>query len=433
MNLTANGCLVVAGLTGYWVVTFGLVGLKSADQHSRLASLWWNFMNTPSSPTGGPKKQESNKIPVQSSVQHYTPQTGPKPDSIQAPVNSQPPKPIPIPKGMPTITENHKQTSVAEKKPFKLAFLAPKYWGIWLLLALVLPLIYLPLRIQFWIGRKLGIALYHLVKSRRNDTLVNLELAFPEKMAADRELMAKQVFVNQGIGVFETLCAWFRPNVFTRTVSISGLHHLVEAKKQGKAVLLLGGHYTMLDLGGRLFAQFSAIDCVYRPQNNELLDWFIYNGRRHIFDEQIDHHNMRKLVSRIREGSVVWYSPDQDYGLKHGVMAPFFGVPAATVTAPRRLARMGDKSNPPAVMALHTYRQTPDNIPRGKRPHYHLSITPALEDYPTKDEVADATRINEVLESLIRIDPTQWMWFHKRYKNGEEGRTSYYNKKTSSK
>jgi len=34
---------------------------------------------------------------------------------------------------------------------------------------------------------------------------------------------------------------------------------------------------------------------------------------------------------------------------------------------------------------------------------------------------------------LIRIDPTQWMWFHKRYKNGEEGRTSYYNKKTPSK
>lgn len=383
-------------------------------------------MNVPIPPADDPKQQKSNQIHVNSSVQHYTPQTIAKPTALETPITSQPPKPVPIPEGMPTISENHKQTSVAPKKPFEMAFLAPQYWGIWLLLAMVLPLIYLPLRIQFWIGRKLGIVLYHLSKSRRKDTLVNLALAFPEKAAEDRELMAKQVFVNQGIGVFETLCAWFRPDVFTRTVSISGLQHLIEAKKQGKAVLLLGGHYTMLDLGGRLFTQFSAVDCVYRPQNNKLLDWFIYNGRRHIFDEQIDHHNMRKLVSRIRESRVVWYSPDQDYGLKHGVMAPFFGVPAATVTAPRRLARMGDKSNPPAVMALHTYRQTPDNLPRGKRPHYHLSITPVIDNYPTNDEVADATRINEILEGLIRIDPTQWMWFHRRYKHQETGRNTYY-------
>ena len=90
-------------------------------------------------------------------------------------------------------------------------------------------------------------------------------------MAADRELMAKQVFVNQGIGVFETLCAWFRPDVFTRTVSISGLQHLVEAKKQGKAVLATSGHYTMLTWVVVYLRTFSAIDCVYCPQNNELL------------------------------------------------------------------------------------------------------------------------------------------------------------------
>lgn len=386
-------------------------------------------MTDPNSNSNDTKKQDSNKTPSYISVQHYTPETtesASKPVSVEPAQNSSQPKPVPIPEGMPSITENHKQTSIADKKPFQWQFLLPKYWGIWLVLALIMPLIYLPLRIQFWIGRKLGIALYHLIGSRRRDTLINLALAFPEKMAEDRELMAKQVFVNQGIGMFETLCAWFRPNIFTRTVSISGLQHLVEAKKQGKAVLLLGAHYTMLDLGGRLFAQFSAIDCVYRPQNNELLDWFIYNGRRNIFDEQIDHRNMRKLVTRIKESRVIWYSPDQDYGLKHGVMAPFFGVPAATVTAPRRLARMGDKSNPPAVMTLHTYRQTPDKLPRGKRPHYHISISPVIDNYPSQDEVADATRINELLESLIRIDPTQWMWFHRRYKHQETGRNGYY-------
>ena len=332
-----------------------------------------------------------------------------------------------LPVGTPTITETHKRTAEAVKKPFQWHFLLPKYWGIWLLLAIILPLILLPLHWQFWLGRQLGIGIYKIVGSRRRDTLINLSLAFPEKPEAERELMAKQVFVNQGIGVFETLCAWFRPNVFTRTVSISGLQHIINAQNDGRAVILLGAHYTMLDLGGMFCTQFFPMDGMYRPQNNALLDWFIYNGRTSIMGKQISSRDMRSLVSSIKARHVIWYSPDQDYGLKQGVMAPFFGVPAATITAPRRLAKLGSKEHPPAIMALHTYRQTPDSLPKGKRPHYHLTITPALDNYPTSDEVADATRINELLEGLIRIDPTQWMWFHRRFKNGSHGRTDTYN------
>lgn len=385
--------------------------------------------DTPAQPT--PSRQQA-----QSAVQHYSPQGSEQaksrtsepmsPEEVLNVSGQQRPKPQPIPPGMPTISENHKQTHVADKKPFEREFLAPKYWPIWLAAGIAYPIIYTPLRFQFWLGRQLGKAFYHLLGSRRKTTLVNLKLAFPEKMEEERVRMAKQVFINQGIGIFETLCAWFRPDVFTRTISISGIQHVIAAQQAGKAVLLLGGHYTMLDLGGRLFTQFAPVDCVYRPQNNKLLEWFIYNGRRNIFDEQIEYRNMRKLISRLKQGKIVWYSPDQDYGLKHGVMAPFFGVPAATLTAPRRIARMGDKSNPPALMALHTYRQSPDKLERGRRPHYHLTITPALENYPSKDEVADAKRVNDLIEGLIRIDPTQWMWFHRRFKNSEKGRTDYY-------
>ena len=332
-----------------------------------------------------------------------------------------------IPDGMPTIKQNHKRIGQAAKKPFEWQFLLPKYWGIWLLMAIIVPLAYLPLRWQFWLGRKLGILLYKVAGTRRRDTLINLRLAFPEKPEAERELMAKQVFVNQGIGIFETLCTWFRPNIFTRTVSISGLQHVVNAQNDGRPVILLGAHYTMLDLGVMLCTQFFPMDGMYRPQNNALLDWFIYNGRAPLFGKLISSRNMRGLVNSIKEGRVVWYSPDQDYGLKNGVMAPFFGVPAATITTTRRLAKVVSNDNKlPAIMALHTYRQTPDNLPRGKRPHYHLTITPELDNYPSNDEVADATRVNEILEGLIRIDPTQWMWFHRRFKNGPDGRTDIY-------
>ncbi|OOS25109.1 LpxL/LpxP family acyltransferase [Moraxella pluranimalium] len=326
-----------------------------------------------------------------------------------------------------TLTDNHKQTHIAEPKPFQWAFLHPKNWGFWLAMALILPLIYLPLRIQFMIGRAIGKLVFKFVKRRVNDTLTNLKLAFPNKTDDERQAIARQVFINQGIGIFESLCAWFRPNVFVRSFSISGLQHLVNAQKDGKAVILLGGHYTTLDLGGRLCTQFFGADCVYRPQNNALLEWFIYNARRRIFDEQISSRDMKKLITRIKAGRVIWYSPDQDFGLEHGVMATFFGVPAATITAQRRLAKMGDKSNPPAVMMMDMVRQTPDFIPSGRRPHYHITLSPALENYPSADEVADAERINRLIEANIQKDVSQWMWFHRRFKNQADG-TNYYQK-----
>lgn len=326
-----------------------------------------------------------------------------------------------------TLTDNHKQTHIAEPKPFQWAFLHPKNWGFWLAMALILPLIYLPLRIQFMIGRAIGKLVFKLAKRRVNDTLTNLKLAFPHKSDDERQAIARQVFINQGIGIFESLCAWFRPNVFVRSFSVSGLQHLVNAQKDGKAVILLGGHYTTLDLGGRLCTQFFGADCVYRPQNNALLEWFIYNARRRIFDEQISSRDMKKLITRIKAGRVIWYSPDQDFGLEHGVMATFFGVPAATITAQRRLAKMGDKSNPPAVMMMDMVRQTPDFIPSGRRPHYHITLSPALDNYPSADEVADAERINRLIEVNIQKDVSQWMWFHRRFKNQADG-TNYYQK-----
>jgi KDO2-lipid IV(A) lauroyltransferase len=64
-------------------------------------------------------------------------------------------------------------------------------------------------------------------------------------------------------------------------------------------------------------------------------------------------------------------------------------------------------------------------MPKGRHPHYHLSFSPVIDNYPSTDEVADATRVNRLLENYLRIDPTQYMWFHRRFKTQPDG-TKYY-------
>lgn len=143
----------------------------------------------------------------------------------------------------------------------------------------------------------------------------------------------------------------------------------------------------------------------------------IYRCRGTIYKAQIDHDDMRGLIRHLKEGDAIWYSPDQDFGLKQGVMAPFFGVPAATVTAHRRLLKISKA----VAVPLYFYRH--GNV---QNPKYHILIEPAVDNMPSEDEVDDATRVNKIIENQLRIAPTQYMWFHRRFKTRPEGYEEIY-------
>ncbi len=306
--------------------------------------------------------------------------------------------------------------SVRGTPPFQTRLLLPQFWLAWIGIFILWCFAYFPWRVQYAIASWLGNTFWRIGKRRRNDTLINLRLCFPDKSEAERIEMGREIFRNGALGAFESLSAWFNPTRFNDQVTIDGLEHLKAAQSQQKGVLLLGGHYTTLDQGGYLSSLFFDATVVYRPQNNPLFDWLITRARATLFAEQIDYDDMRGLVRVLKAGQTVWYSPDQDFGLKQGVMAPFFGIPAASITAPRRLVRINDSP----VLAFHSYRAS--DFP----PRYHITISPILEHYPSDDPVADATRVNALFEQLIRIAPTQWMWFHRRFKSQPPGVPSPY-------
>ncbi len=300
---------------------------------------------------------------------------------------------------------------------FQWSFLLPKYWGIWVGIIFLMILAILPWSIQHRIARVLGSIAFKSLKSRKQTTIRNLELCFPEWSEAEVLEKSEQVFIDQMLGIFETLNAWYCPKWFEGRIEIEGLEHIQNAQAQGKGALLLGTHSTLLDAGGYVCAQYFDPDVVYRPQNNPLLDMLIYRCRSTIYTNQIDHDDMRGLIRHLKNGRAIWYSPDQDFGLKQGVMAPFFGVPAATVTAHRRLLKMTKAE----AIPLYFYRD--GNI---SNPKYKVLIEPPVENLPSDDELDDATRTNLIIERQLRIAPTQYMWFHRRFKTRPNGSERLY-------
>ncbi|UTW10582.1 LpxL/LpxP family Kdo(2)-lipid IV(A) lauroyl/palmitoleoyl acyltransferase [Marinobacterium rhizophilum] len=291
----------------------------------------------------------------------------------------------------------------------------PRYWLTWLGMGLLWLLNRLPYRAQLALGRGFGHLLYRVARSRRHVVQVNVRLCFPELDAKAQQQLVRDIFANNGIGAFETAMAWWSPRDWFRgRTELKGREHLEAALSQGKGVILLGAHFSTLDLGGLLFSEFYPVDAMYRRHNNPLMEKIITRGRNRYFGQAIERSDIRSVIRALRKNRIIWYAPDQDFGIKQSVYAPFFDIPAATITATTRMVKLND--SPILMLAQH---RLPDNS-------YELELLPVIEPFPTGDDVADATRINAELERAIRKDPAQYMWVHRRFKTHPKGKNYLY-------
>jgi len=110
-----------------------------------------------------------------------------------------------------------------------------------------------------------------------------------------------------------------------------------------------------------------------------------------------------------------YYLPDQDQGRHNAVFVPFFGVPAATLSALPRLAKLTNAQVVPVIT-----RQLPWG--RGYAVHFY----PPWDNYPSDNVEADVARMNAFIEDRVREMPAQYLWLHRRFKTRPAGEPSLY-------
>ena len=293
-------------------------------------------------------------------------------------------------------------------------FSAVRYWPTWISLGFMWVVAHLPFAQQIQIGKFIGILSYYFARGRRHVCEVNLKLCFPELTDFKHQQLVRKTFVSNGIGLIEIAIAWYRsPEEYKDRVSVSGLENLEAALDKGKGVLLLCAHFTTLEFGGFLFNLFHTMDVTYRPNKNALFEAAMYNGRIRHYPNVIDRKDVRSAIRSLKQGNILWYAPDQDYGAKHSVFVPFFGNQAATITATSRFA----KANDSAVVFFSHYRKE-DNS------GYHLEFSPMLKNFPSNNQEEDARTINILVEQAVTRQPDQYLWLHKRFKTQASGKAA---------
>lgn len=276
----------------------------------------------------------------------------------------------------------------------------------------------LPRPLQMRVGAVLGRLLYLIASRRRHIAAVNLKLCFPELSDDERNQLLKRHFAALGISLLETGNAWWCPHekIKMLVANFNGADYVRAALASGRSVLLIGAHFTTLEISNALFrAAFETpISIIYRPHENPEVDWMYRHQRERHTTQAIARDDMRSLVKLLRQNAVVWYAPDQNYGLKNSVFAPFFGVPAATNTSATRLARSTG-----CVVIPFVSKRLADN-------RYEINMLPPFENFPSEDPQADATQINLALEKALRGMPEQYLWVHRRFKDRPPGERDVY-------
>lgn len=296
-------------------------------------------------------------------------------------------------------------------------FLGPRYWPLWLGLGLVRVLVALPYPAQLAAGRLIGTLGRLVAGKRRRIAATNVELAFPELSAGARQDLLKRHFHSLGTSVIETGMCWWAPDErIDRLVRVEGLEHVTRALEEGRGAIMLTGHFTTLDLGGRFLTRNAPVAAMYRPHRNPLFDEIMRRGRERSAEKAFAKQDVRSMIRGLKTNHLVWYAPDQAHRRgKYSAVVPFFGVPAPTNTATSVFARLGDA---PVVPFFPVRLPGTDG--------YRLDILPALEGFPSDDPARDAARINRLLEERIRLCPEQYLWVHRRFKQAGPNEPDHY-------
>ena len=277
---------------------------------------------------------------------------------------------------------------------------------------------WLPLGVQDALGHGLGALLWRLGASRRRVALRNLELCLPEKPPAEREAIARAHFGWLGRSFLERGMLWYASRErLSRLIQVEGDVRLAERSE--RPVMWLVPHFVALDVAGMATQLFQTrpVASIYQPQSNPVFEAAMRRGRMRFGRGELFARadTARPLLRAIRRGHAFFNLPDMDFGLKDAAFVPFFGVPAATLLAPSRMARALNMVVQPVVAQI---------LPGGRG--YRVQFLPPWTDWPTDDPLTDTRRMNEWIEAAVRADPAQYLWVHKRFKTRPPGETDPY-------
>ena len=262
-----------------------------------------------------------------------------------------------------------------------------------------------PRKIQLFFGNCIGYLFLLIENKRKRFSKVNINLCFPDLDTNSAYRIYKKNIILFGRVIFDTGIAWFwSDDRINKNIpyKINGLELLLRYQRLNNGVLLFFKHSLHLELDSRILAMNAEIFGVERKHNSTYFESIQKNGRLKSMKGIVDRNSTVSFVRWLKNGKTVLYAPDQDYGLKKSDQIDFFGLPAATISAPLKIINKTGCN----YLFMNTYYEK-DN----------LVIVIEEPKFSKASSIMFMQDLNKYIENKIKLNPEEYLWQHRRFKS----------------
>lgn len=285
----------------------------------------------------------------------------------------------------------------------------------------------LPLPVLHGLGRMIGWLLYRIPNRECRNGRVNLQLCFPELTGKEREKLLKNTLKENAITLLEMPSVWYGDNEkwLKRIDGAEAREEIEKLKELGKGVIFAMPHLGNFELSAHFLGQIGSGVGLYRPPRKAGLESVMVEGRNRPGKNNrmvpADRHGIKTLYQALADNELVVILPDQQPKSARGgmgVFAPFFGVPALTMTLVNRFA---NKTGAPVYLIgfVRTY----------SKPGYRVIGMQAAPETGDKNMEVAVRALNKGIEQLVRQYPSQYQWTYRRFESQPGDAGSPYKQK----
>lgn len=269
------------------------------------------------------------------------------------------------------------------------------------------------------LGRLLGRLAWRMDGRSAHTTRKNIDACFPDMPEKERIALSRASMAETGATGLELPIMWEWPvdRCLGLIREIEGSELLERYKAGSQGLVVLAPHLGNWELTGLFFASHYRMAALYSPPNHPGFEEYMTRVRSRSGSELVptDRRGILRLLTVLRKGDLVGILPDQTPRREGGEFAPFFGIPAITMTLASKLLQKTE------AKALIAYAQ---RLPAGEG--FKMVIREADEGIYSADMTESLTALNDSVERCIREAPTQYQWEYKRFRRTASGATPVY-------
>ena len=177
-----------------------------------------------------------------------------------------------------------------------------------------------------------------------------------------------------------------------------------------QALLLAAGHFGNWEIAAHLLSQFKPVAGITREMNNPLIERLVKKrkGRYRFHTIPKRDGNAGRLIQALDDKNILALLFDQHAG-EPGIRVDFFGHPASTHKT---------------IAMLHLVTRTPlcyAYCIRTGPLQFTVGTSPLIQQKRSGNKEEDIhsilSQLNRHLEETIRVDPVQYLWAHRRWRD----------------